>query len=564
MPTDAFEDSVDLEIDLLEVVAPASPYPSLRTTDQKEIRSFQTVILENAYLRVTILPGLGGRILSIFDKRTSTEIMHAPSLHATSAGPRGVAMHNAGMSLQVDGADRLNDFGPIDFQVEEPPEAIWIAETSGGTGLSFHLRIELPSERAELLLEVRVLNRTRRPVPYNGGLAFHLGWVAVDEEVAWSPHRKAGLLIHSDELEHGQFLNGRVVRSRFAGIATLGPRQVDVWKVNLTPFSGLDGLPLVTDDVAAFVDENQIQVQTVEPMSGARILLGLADGQTVEAPADLYPEHVLTIPLDDLPSAPVAIAIQDGDRKDRLRGEVKRIQAPPEPFLPGAPAPQGVSDPDVASLDGKGLRRLTFSPSHRALAFLELGHRSLAAGDFREADELLENALLYNADDPLTWWTKAMARRLAGIEEESPELPNAHYLAPMEPALRAEAFLTQSPNQGREPNPLVAPLKDRPEALIEVAALLLEIGVRGEASRWIDEALRQRPVAMLHYLAAWSLLQGSRMQAEASLHLSAAGRLPFEPPYPWREIERKALQDLVVAFPNDVRLREYAGLVTGG
>jgi hypothetical protein len=561
MPTDAFEDSVDLEIDLLEVVAPASPYPSLKTTGQKELRSFQTVILENAYLRVTILPGVGGRILSIFDKRTSTEIMHPPTLLGTAGGRRGVSMHYAGMSLQVDGTDRLNDFGPVDFQVEEPPEAVWIAETSGGTGLSFHLRIELPNERAELVLEARVMNRTLRPVPYNGGLAFHLGWVAVDEEVAWSPHRKAGLRVHSEELEHGQFLNGRVVRSRFSEMATLGPRQVDVWKAVLTPFSGVEGLPLVANDVVAFVDETQIQVQATEPIAGARILLGLADGQTVEAPVDLYPEHVLTIPLDDLPAAPVAIAIQDADRQDRFRGEVKKMQAPPEPFLPGAAAPAGVGDPEVASLDEKGLRRLTFSPTHRAVAFLELGHRALAAGEFREADELLENALLYNADDPLTWWAKAMARRLAGIEEESPELPNAHYLAPMEPALRAEAFLAQSPNQGREPNPLVGPLKDKPEALIEVAVLLLEIGVRGEASRWMDEALRQRPVAMLHYLAAWSLLEGSRMRTEASLHLSAAGRLPFEPPYPWREIEQRALRDLVVAFPDDERLRSYAELV---
>ena len=75
MPTDAFEDALELSIGLLEAVAPASPYPTLRPTGVVEPRSFRAILLENAYLRVTILPGLGGRILSIFDKRTVTEIL---------------------------------------------------------------------------------------------------------------------------------------------------------------------------------------------------------------------------------------------------------------------------------------------------------------------------------------------------------------------------------------------------------------------------------------------------------------------------------------------------------
>jgi tetratricopeptide (TPR) repeat protein len=564
MPTDAFEDTVELPIELLEAVAPASPYPTLRQTGRKEARTFRAVILENAYLRVTILPGLGGRILSIFDKRTSSEILHAGSLHLSPGGRRGVAMHAAGVSLQLDGSDRPNDLGPVDYQIEEPPEAVWIAETSGGTGLSFHLRIELPPERAELILDVRVLNRTRRPLPYNAGLALQMGFVDALGEVAYSPDRRAGLWIRSDELSHGEFRNGsRLVRSRFSDVGVIGPRQVDSWRAVIVPFSGLDGRPSVSADATAYLAEEKVQVQVAEPMLGARLLLGLADGQTLEAPADLYPEQVLEVPLEGLSAAPVALVVQDGDRQDRLRMERsdRPVREEYAPFLVGLSVPSALGDPEVADMDESHLRNLTFSPAHRALAYLELGHRALARGEYAEADELLETALLYNGDDPLNWWAKAMARRLAGAEGESPELLNAHYLAPLEPALRAEAFLAQSQNQGREPNPLVAPLGDKPEALIEVAALLLEIGLRGEASRWIDEAVRHRDLPMLRYLAAWSLLQGSRMEAEAAVQIAAAARLPFEPPYPWREIERKALLGLRERFPNEARLAEYAGLV---
>ena len=557
MPTDAFEDSIDLDIGLLQIVEAASPYPRLGLVGRDEKRTFGALILENAYLRVTILPGLGGRILSIHDKRTGTEILD-PSplglLDPQTTGRRGARLE-AGIALWLDGDDRPNDLGPVDTQIEEPPEAVWIAESSGGTGLSFHLRVELPPERAELLLEARVLNRTRRPLPYNAALAIELGDSIHRGETAFSPDRGAGLAVRSDDLGHSAYAGGRLVRSRFSGTGTLGPRQVDTWCAVLTPFSGMAGLPHVEPDVVAFVSDERLQVQAVEALSGARLLLGLADGQTMEAPADLYPEHVLEISLGDLPALPVALVVQDEARRDRLRTELSS-----SPALAGRPAPPSLPDPEVDALDEAGLRSLAFSPTHRALAHLEIGHRDLAAGRFREADERLETALLYNGDDPLNWWAKGMARRLADAEEEGPELLNAHYLAPLEPALRAEAFLAQSSSQGREPNPLVAPLAERPEAMIEVACLLLEIGVRAEASRWIDEALRHRDLAMLRYLLAWSLLLGSRMEAEAALGVAAAGRLPFEPPYPWREIERRALADLRARFPEDERLAQYAAL----
>ncbi len=569
MPTDAFEEGLDLRIGLLESFAPASPYPRLRSLGREETRTFGAVRLENESLRVTILPGLGGRILSIFDKRTGTEILRPAALTPREGGRRGVRV-SAGVQVLLDGDDRPNDLGPVDLQIEEPPEAVWLAESAGGTGLSFHLRVELPPERAELILEARVLNRTRRPLPYNGALALDLGEAVFDGEVGYVADRRTGLRVRSDELEHatyetlsppGERGRGegpfRLIRSRFSEVGTLGPRQVDVWRATLTPFSGLDGLPAVSDDVAAHFDSKRVQVQVVEALPGARVLLGLADGQTLEAPADLDPMQIMEIPLEGLSADPVALAVQDAGRADRLRTGVVVGGGLPT----GGPAPEALPDPDVSAMDATELRRLTFSPAYRALAHLELGHRDLAGGGYAQADERLEAALLYNADDPLNWWTKAMARRLGGSEDEGPELPNAHYLAPLEPALRAEAFLAQSSSQGREPNPLVAPLADRPEALVEVACLLLEIGVRAEASRWIDEALRHRDVAMLRYLAAWSLLGGSRMEAEAANFVAAAGRLPFDPPYPWREIEQRALGELAMRFPEDGRLAEYLGLL---
>src|SRR5215204_1021486 len=50
------------------------PYPIRDAlTDVREIVTWRTLHLENEYLRLTVLPDLGGRIYSCVDKRTNRE-----------------------------------------------------------------------------------------------------------------------------------------------------------------------------------------------------------------------------------------------------------------------------------------------------------------------------------------------------------------------------------------------------------------------------------------------------------------------------------------------------------
>ena len=137
------------------------------------------------------------------------------------------------------------------------------------------------------------------------------------------------------------------------------------------------------------------------------------------------------------------------------------------------------------------------------------------------------------------------------------ELLNAHYLAPMEPALRAESFLSHPIQPDRDPNPLLRPLAEDPSQFVEVACLLMEAGLFDQASRWIDEAVRHVDLPMLRYLMAYSLLVATKLGIEASEQMRLAGDLPFGPPFPIRPFERKVLEALRDVFPNDLRLRGY-------
>lgn len=194
--------------------------------------------------------------------------------------------------------------------------------------------------------------------------------------------------------------------------------------------------------------------------------------------------------------------------------------------------------------------------SPRAQHFYRQAQAHCRAGDFSTAAALLRDSLNYDANQVMTWWLLARVQRL--LEEDTDAtLLNAHYLAPLEPMLRSEAFLGQPIHEGSETHPLLKPLKNDPEALVEVACQLIAIGACQDAARWLDEAMRLRPHAMLALLYADLLLTQSRMDAEAGVWVAKAAKLGFDAPFPWRAVEADALDRLLVRFPTNACIKAW-------
>ncbi|MEZ0327003.1 MAG: DUF5107 domain-containing protein [Fimbriimonas sp.] len=514
MRAEVFEESLALRIGLLEALPLSGgdhhsyPFPSLATTSAVEEREFLAVVIENTYLRLTILPALGGRILRILDKRTATDLLPLRDVLApVVGGPRGVTLPD-GIQFRLTNEDRLNALGTVAYQIDaaqddEEDAGVWLAESSMAKGLSWHLRISLPPDRAEIHFHARILNRTFKGVPYNSGLTLDKSSWATEGELAFAGDQQL---------------------SRFDRETMLGPRQVDSWTMKVAPGPcSIAGNLRMGDDLS---------IQVNRPIPSAKVLLLTSGDETLEARFDLYPEHPTQVPLNGI--VPKAVVVQGIEGTELIRW----------PALPPAAAPP----PDYCE---PLLDRFVLGGRH--LAHTLKGIEALGAKDFEQADEEFEQALLYNGDDPLLWWAKAIAQRKMASEGDQVELPNAHFLAPLEPALRAEAFLSQSSQQGKDANPLVKTLS--PEDLVEIACLLLEHLLPDEATRWIDEALRHQDLAMLHYLQADALLQGTRMETEAAHHVVQGAKAQL-PPNPWRSVELEALERLAKRFPTDERLRK--------
>lgn len=577
MPAEAFEDTLDLEVELLEAELPSSsaepsyPYPRLSRTGRTEPRTIRSLVLENATLRAVVLPDLGGRLWSILDKRTGIEILPTNAQpRAAEGGPRGVILpygivseSSVGQGLTLLGST----LWAIEPEGEEGSAAIWIGDACDGTGIGRHVRYRLASEEPELRIEQKAFNRTYKGLPYNGALTFHLfGGEATHEGhfLTWfCKERKAGLWIDRDEtLLDGAGFDRDLVLARFAETKTLAARQTDTLSIRVLPFSGLRSIDAANGEVAASLTERGIQIQTSRARPGHKLVLLTAAGETLETAVDLYPERLLEFPAETLPGGVTELALLSPAKQEILRiGD-----PPPSAFGPCAiGCGTGLHAPAPAERRHDDLLRLAFDVTTRHSAYLLLAREVLAHRELDRAEACLEQALLYDGEDHLAWWVKAMCGRLRegpspDSTEGRPELLNAHFLAPLEPALRAEAFLAQDPEMGKEPSPLLKALEDVPETFVEVAALLTDLGLNDQATRWIDEALRHVDLAMLHYLQAYCYLRASRMHVEAAECIAAARRLGFTPPLPWRDVEWQALSALHARFPSDEVLGRYAGL----
>lgn len=567
MAAEVFEEPIEFEIAILEAIAPGTPqyldssypYPSLLPTSRIEKRTLRLVVLENQFVRARIVPDLGGRLISLFDKRTQTDILPLPTrLTPVAGGSRGAHVAH-GIQIVANGVPRLNSLGPTATLLEHADDdqsaaGVWVGEVAGP--LSFNALWSLEPDCAVITLEVRFLNRRLHPTPYNGGLSVDGLHVEADAGLAVLPFQTT-MLQETTPQGGSSFL-----RTGVGSGSLLAPRQVDSWRFHIVPWSGIGHSSSASEAGVLAWHPGELKIHASRPLLGHKLILQTEQGP-FEAMVDLRPEIPYVVAFDRLPSPPIAAALLDPDRQELLRFEKDAAPAPQFARFWSETAKVLSSVPKLFASDtDEVLRSATNSVLTRSTAYVLLGAKRLGEELPEAADEALGDALLFNGDDPLAWWAKAAAKRIAGEQGEIPELLNAHYLAPLEPALRTESLFAQDAPASQGPNPILNPLADAAEEFTEVACLLLFHGRRAEAARFIEEALRHSDQPMLRYLLAGILSSEPQMAVEASQHVVAASKLGFRPPYPWRDEEIVALQKLQQRFPQDELIPRFLQVAT--
>ncbi len=146
---------------------PVYPYPFLDSLGtQKTNKSWKAVYLENEYLKVTVLPELGGHVYQIFDKTLKRDIIYSnPVMKYAMVALRG-AWVSGGIEWNFPDGHTLTTVAPIDYVIRTEPDgsaAVAVGDTERVQGMQWQVILRLrPGTR---VLESEVTLNNRRAVP---------------------------------------------------------------------------------------------------------------------------------------------------------------------------------------------------------------------------------------------------------------------------------------------------------------------------------------------------------------------------------------------------------------
>lgn len=146
---------------------PVYPYPFLDSLgSEKTNKTWKAVYLENEYLKVTVLPELGGHVYQIFDKTLNRDIIYSnPVMKYAMVALRG-AWVSGGIEWNFPDGHTLTTVAPIDYVMRTEADgsaAVAIGDTERVQRMQWQIVLRLrPGTR---VLESEVTLNNRRDVP---------------------------------------------------------------------------------------------------------------------------------------------------------------------------------------------------------------------------------------------------------------------------------------------------------------------------------------------------------------------------------------------------------------
>lgn len=149
---------------------PVYPYAMLDTlTNNRVEKTYRAVNLENEYLRVTVLPELGGRLYSIFDKTANRDVLYTNHVvKYAMVGIRG-AWISGGIEWNFPDGHTLTTVSPIDYTTrleDDGSAAVVIGDTERVQRMQWSIAVRLRPGVKFVETEVTLNNRRDTPGRY--------------------------------------------------------------------------------------------------------------------------------------------------------------------------------------------------------------------------------------------------------------------------------------------------------------------------------------------------------------------------------------------------------------
>lgn len=144
-----------------------NPYPNavtadVRASEKPERRELRAVVIENDYIRVTVLPEYGGRVFSAEDKTTGRDFLYRQ--HVIKPALIGLLgpWISGGIEFNWPTHHRPSTFLPTDVTIEENEHesVVWLTSSDVFDRMTGSVGIALRDDRAYFETRVRLYNRT--------------------------------------------------------------------------------------------------------------------------------------------------------------------------------------------------------------------------------------------------------------------------------------------------------------------------------------------------------------------------------------------------------------------
>lgn len=143
---------------------PVYPYPFLDVlTDHRVDKTYAALFLENEFIRVCVLPEIGGRIFEAVDKTNGYHFFYRQ--HVIKPALIGLlgAWISGGVEWNIPHHHRATSFMPVDWSVSENPDGsktIWVGETELRHRMKWVVGLTLRPGCSRLEVRLRIFNRT--------------------------------------------------------------------------------------------------------------------------------------------------------------------------------------------------------------------------------------------------------------------------------------------------------------------------------------------------------------------------------------------------------------------
>jgi tetratricopeptide (TPR) repeat protein len=211
------------------------PYPLMdNLSTEKSMKEHRAVFLENEYIKLCLLPDIGGRLLYATDKTNNYEIFYRQHvIKPANIGMLG-AWISGGIEWCVFHHHRASTFLPVDYRLVENSDGsktIWFGEIEPRQRMKWSIGLTLRPGRNYIEADVRMFNQTEHThsILYWANVATH---VNDDYQVIFPPSVHQGVY-HAKN----SFIHWPIADDIYNGKDYTGQVDVSWWKNHPDPIS---------------------------------------------------------------------------------------------------------------------------------------------------------------------------------------------------------------------------------------------------------------------------------------------------------------------------------------